>query len=189
MYKLIAMGLGLFCTFSMTACGKKDGGTGPSGNGSGTRQLRVSYAGFVGQSFRASAPTLCPTSSCSVTPAQNVSTEGVYTYPVSEGATYVLQGTLVGRPAPLGPPATNVGSALAFSLGWQPESAIPVFGIRKNSVRLFLNDIELPNASIFNGPGCGHYLETLVTPSVTTRWSFIFTVISYLTSVPPDLCA
>jgi hypothetical protein len=33
----------------------------------------------------------------------------------------------------------------------------------------------------------GHYFETLVTPSVTTRWSFIFTVFSY-TSTPSDLC-
>jgi hypothetical protein len=189
--KRIVVGTLVACAvIAASACGNNsDTGPGPSGPSGGTQQLRVTYAGFVGQSFSASAPTLCPTAACAVTPTQTVLTEGSYTYPVSAGSTYVIHGTLVGRPAPLGPPATNVSNALSFGLTWTIPPNVPVLGIRKESVRLFLNSVERPNGAIFNGPGCGHYMEALVTPSVTTRWSFIFSVISYVTAQPADLCA
>jgi hypothetical protein len=95
------------CVMAGNACGKKNDSvtvTAPSGGSSGTQQLRVTYAGFVGQSFSAPAPTLCRTAACAVTPTKTAVTEGTYTYPVSDGSTYVIQGTLVGRAAPLGPP-------------------------------------------------------------------------------------
>jgi hypothetical protein len=188
MNRLTVVLIGVLCGGATIGCGK-DSGTNPSGNSGAGPRLRVTYAGFVGQSFTASPPTLCPTAACSVTPAQTVTSEGTYNYTVADGSTYVLEGTLVGRPAPLGPPAANVGSALSFSLGWEPAPVARLFGIQRSSVRLFLNGVEVPSQNIFNGPGCGHYLETLITPSVTTRWSFIFTVISYLATVPPGLCA
>jgi len=189
--KKVLAGIILACAVvAATACGNdRETMPGPSpGPSGGTQQLRVTYGGFVGQSFSASAPTLCPTPACAVTPAQTMLTEGSYTYSVSEGSTYVIHGTLVGRPAPLGPPATNVSNALSFGLTWTIPPNIPIFGIRKESVRLFLNSVEVPNGSIFNGPGCGRYMEALVTPGVTTRWSFIFSVISYLSNPPTDLC-
>jgi hypothetical protein len=86
------------------------------------------------------------------------------------------------------PPASNVSNALSFGLGWTLPPNNPVLGIRNNSVRLFLNGVEIPSGNIFNGPGCGHYMEALVTPSVTTRWSFVFSIISYWTARPADLC-
>ena len=186
MIRVSIISLAVCALFLTTACGDDDPG-GPSGGGTNPR-LTVSYTGFVGASFSASAPTFCPTTACAVTAPQTVTAPGTYTYSVAEGATYVLQGTLIGRQAPLSAPNFNVGSALAFSLGWEPAPVSRLFGIRESAVKVFVNDIEIPTDVALNGPGCGHYMETLITPGTTTRFRFIFSVISYILP-PPDLCS
>ena len=182
MVRMSVMRVALLALVMTTGCGDD----GPAGPSTATPRLMVSYSGFVGASFSASAPTFCPTVDCAVTPPQSVTAPGTYTYAVADGATYVIKGTLIGRPAPLGPPNADVAAALAFSLGWEPLEVVPLFGIRKSSVKVFVNDVLVPTAVALNS-GCGRAMETLLTPGTTTRFTFIFSVTAYVTP-PSDLC-
>ena len=189
MIKVASVSFAVLALIVSAGCGKKDSPTGPSqgvgSQGGGSTQLFVSYIGFIGESFSATAPILCPTSACAVgSPAQTTLTQGIYNYAVADGATYVIHGTLRG----LAVPFQNVRSALAFSLSLQPE-LLRLYGIRKSTVRMSLNGSPLPSTSIFNGPGCGHYLETLSpVQSLITTWSSSFTIVSYTTQPPAHLC-
>jgi hypothetical protein len=168
--------------------GAPGGGGGSSGSGGGTMpQLRVSYAGFVGQSFTASDPTPCPTATCAIAaPTQIPRQEGLFSYRVSPG-TYRLDLTLNGRPAPLTPPATNVSAALAFSFSWEVVSTLTFLGIERASLRVNGNPVG-PNDPGSTGVGCGRYLESF-NPSQVIQLSYTFTIVQYGATNRPDICA
>jgi hypothetical protein len=174
---VIAIGLG--------ACGDSSDNDNPAGPSGTLPQLIVNYVGFVGQSFSTSDPTPCPTSACAIAaPTQIPRQPGSFSYRVSPG-TYRIDGTLVGRPAPLTPPATNVSASLSFLFGWEIVSTLTLLGIDQNSLRMNGNPVS-PNDAGGTGVGCGRFLESF-TPSQVIQWSFTFTIQQY-TVRPANIC-
>ncbi len=167
------------------ACSDSPSGPGGPGGSADLPDLRVNYAGFVGLSFTTSDPTPCPTSACAISaPAQVERQPGVYSYQVSPGA-YRLDGTLTGRPAPLTPPATNVGAALAFTFGWEIVPTYPLLGIEATSLRMNGNPVS-PTDEGGTVTGCGRFLESFA-PSQVIQWTYTFTIVQY-SVVPPNIC-
>jgi hypothetical protein len=115
---------------------------------------------------------------------QIVRQPGSYSYRVSPG-TYRIDGTIVGRPAPLGPPATGVSASLSFLFGWEVVSTLTLLGIEGDSLRLNGNPVNQNDAG-GTGVGCGRFMESFAASQVI-QWTFTFTIQQY-TVRPPNIC-